>query len=109
MEKALTIREMLAHQEELREQYKEKWGGLSPAVSVEQMLWAYGEMAEAADLLKKKGVKAVKADPALRRHFMEELGDTMMYLMDVLLCFDMTAEEFSQVYREKCARNLNRW
>jgi NTP pyrophosphatase (non-canonical NTP hydrolase) len=109
MDGTLTIREMLARQVELQEKYREKWGGLSPAVSVEQMLWAYGEMAEAADLLKKKGVEAVSADPALRRHFMEELGDAMMYLMDVLLCFDMTAEEFSEIYREKCARNLGRW
>lgn len=109
MDDTLTIREMLDRQMELREKYREKWGGLSPAVSIEQMLWAYGELAEAADLLKKKGVDAVNAEPALRRHFMEEIGDAIMYLMDTLLCFDMTPEEFSQIYREKCARNLGRW
>ena len=109
MDDTLSIREMLARQAELQEKYREKWGGLAPAVSIEQMLWAYGELAEAADLLKKQGVNAVNAQPALRRHFMEEIGDAIMYLMDTLLCFDMTPEEFSQIYREKCAKNLGRW
>lgn len=109
MDKTLTLREMLLNQAALQEKYKEKWGGLNPAASVEQMLWAYGELAEAADLLKKRGPEAVNGEPPLRRHFAEEIGDAIMYLMDVLLCFDLSAEEFSEIYREKCARNLHRW
>ncbi len=109
MDETLTIREMLTRQKALHEKYREKWGALTPAVSIEQMLWAYGELAEAADLLKKEGVDAVQAEPALRSHFMEEIGDAVMYLMDALLCFDMSAEEFSKIYREKCERNLGRW
>lgn len=109
MDDTLTIREMLARQAALQEKYREKWGGLAPEVSIQQMLWAYGELAEAADLLKKKGTGAVNADPALRSHFMEEIGDAIMYLMDALLCFDMSPEEFSRIYREKCEKNLGRW
>ena len=109
MDDTLTIREMLTRQAALQKKYREKWGALTPDVSVRQMLWAYGELAEAADLLKKQGPDAVNVEPALRRHFMEEIGDAIMYLMDTLLCFDMSPEEFSQIYREKCEKNLGRW
>ena len=31
------------------------------------------------------------------------------YLMDVLACYGISAEEFSEVYRKKAERNLTRW
>ena len=61
------------------------------------------------DILKKKGPDAIMNDPDVRHDFLEEMGDVLMYLWDVMLCLGLTPEEFSEVYREKCSRNINRW
>ena len=106
----LSIREMYEYQRNLQAKYQLKWGEpISPGMSRNKLLWAYGEMAEAGDILKKQGPEKAMRDPELRRAFLEEIGDVMMYLYDVLLCLEMTPEEFSEVYRAKCERNKNRW
>ena len=78
-------------------------------MSIHKLLWAYGEMAEAGNIIKKNPMEKIMTDPELRRHIMEELGDTMMYMFDVMLCLGMTPDEFSEIYRAKCERNKNRW
>ena len=106
----LTIREMYGYQQRLQARYAEQWGEpIEPQSAVRKLCWAYGEMAEAGDIIKKKGNDAIMHDPEERRHFMEEMGDVMMYMYDVLLCYGMTPEEFSDIYRAKCERNAHRW
>ena len=110
MDDSLTIREMLAYQKRLQDKYSKQWGEpIAPETSVNKLLWAHGELAEASDIVKKNRPARVAEDSELQRHLMEELGDVMMYLMDVLLCYDLSPEEFSKIYREKCERNVNRW
>lgn len=106
----LTVNEMYEYQRALQEKYQVKWGEpICPEMSKHKLLWAYGELAEAGDILKKNKIEAVMTDPELRRHIMEELGDTMMYMFDVMLCLGMSPDDFSRIYREKCERNINRW
>ena len=106
----LTIREMYGYQQRLQARYSGQWGEpIEPAVAVRKLCWAYGELSEAGDIIKKRGNDAIMNDPRERRHLMEELGDAMMYMYDVLLCYGITPEEFSDVYREKCERNAHRW
>ena len=110
MENKLTVDEMYEYQRALQEKYQVKWKEpISPEISKNKLLWAYGELAEVGDILKKNPMEAVMSDPELRRHILEELGDSMMYLFDVMLCLGLTPEEFSEVYRAKCERNKNRW
>lgn len=66
-------------------------------------------MGEVADIIKKQGASQVMADEKTRRHFVEEMCDVMMYFNDVLLCMNITSEEFEQVYMEKHAKNMGRW
>ena len=33
----------------------------------------------------------------------------MMYFNDILLCYDISPEEFEQIYRAKHSRNMTRW
>ncbi len=33
----------------------------------------------------------------------------MMYMSDLMTCFDVSAEEFSKIYEEKHAYNMKRW
>ena len=45
----------------------------------------------------------------VRTHFIEEMADVMMYYNDVLLCYGISIEELSKVYREKHQKNMDRW
>ena len=105
----LTLKDMHQMQRELQEKYKEKWGGLSPKIGRNQLLWMYGEMAEVGDIIKKKGEQAIMEDEGVRGHFVEELCDVLMYFNDIMLCFDIAPEELEKTYREKHQRNMKRW
>ena len=105
----LTLKDMHQMQRELQETYKEKWGGLSPKIGRNQLLWMYGEMAEVGDIIKKKGEQAIMEDEGVRGHFVEELCDVLMYFNDIMLCFDIAPEELEKTYREKHQRNMKRW
>lgn len=67
------------------------------------------ELGEAADIIKKQGSQIIMEDTEVRTHFIEEMADVMMYYNDVLLCYGISIDEFSKVYREKHQRNMNRW
>lgn len=105
----LKISEMMEYQAKLQAKYFELWGGLNPAVARDKLLWSIIEAGEAADIIKKRGDEAILHDDEVREHFAEEIGDTIKYLMDVLICYGFSAEEFAEVYRKKAERNLNRW
>lgn len=101
--------DMQAIQKELQAHYLERWGGLSPKIGRDTLLWMMIEAGEAADVIKKQGDQAILEEPETRRHFIEELCDVMMYFNDVLLCYGITPEELEKIYREKHTRNMNRW
>ena len=103
------FREMQQIQVQLQEKYKDKWKQLSPDLGKEQLLWLMIELGEAADIIKKQGSQIIMEDTEVRTHFIEEMADVMMYYNDVLLCYGISIDEFSKVYREKHQRNMNRW
>jgi len=96
-------------QRRLQEKYLDKWGGLSPEKSIEKLLWLYGELGEAADIVKKSGSGAIMADEQTRHHFVEEMCDVLMYFNDVLICYGITPEELREVYIRKFEENMGRW
>lgn len=95
-------------QRTLQKKYEGQWEKLTPQQARSQLLWSIAELGEVIDVIKKRGEAAVEREPEARHHFIEEMGDVMMYLMDVLLCFRVSGEEFSRVYREKHLHNLRR-
>lgn len=105
----MDITEMLTLQRELQEKYRDRWGGLSPGKAMEKLLWLYGELGEVGDIIKKKGSTSIVNDPLVRSDFIEEMCDVMMYFHDVLLCFAISDEEFTTVYRKKHQFNMKRW
>lgn len=105
----MTISDMIEMQKTLQEHYKEQWGGLSPRQGRDSILWSIIEAGEAADIIKKWGDEVIMEDPEARHNFTEEIADTIMYLMDVLNCYSITAEEFSEIYTKKFERNMKRW
>ena len=100
--------EMQQIQKELQEKYKE-WGGLPPEKGKEKLLWAYAEMGEVTDILKKNSREDILNDGDVREHFIEEMCDVMMYLNDVMLCYNVSPEEIEKIYTEKHRRNMERW
>lgn len=100
---------MLEMQRELQEKYREKWDGLSPEKAVSKLLWLYGELGEAGDIIKKKGINDIMQREDVRGDFVEELCDVMMYFNDIMLCFSITPEELSRAYINKHERNMTRW
>ena len=95
------LNKMQEIQKELQEKYFEKWGGLSPEKGKVKLLWMMIEAGEVADIIKKKGDEAILDDEETRKNFIEEVCDVMMYLNDVLLCYDIKPDEVEKVYLEK--------
>ena len=105
----LNFTQMQEMQRALQEKYIDTWGGLSPKIGRDQLLWMIIEAGEMADIIKKKGDEAILHDAEARSHFVEETCDVLMYLNDVLLCYGITPEEIAAAYRAKFERNMTRW
>ena len=90
---ALDFEGMQAIQRELQERYKDKWEHVDPAHGRNKLLWMLAEAGEAIQIIKKKGDDRIVSDPQVRRDFIEELCDVMMFLNDVCLCYDIKPEE----------------
>ena len=104
----LKLSELLAMQRALWERNAEHWDALEPVFARNSILFMLGELGEAIAIIKKRGEAEIAADPALRRHFVEELVDMWMYAVDVLLRYGVTAAEFSEAYHAKHERNMQR-
>ena len=102
------LNKMQQIQKELQEKYFEKWGGLSPEKGKVKLLWMMIEAGEVADIIKKHGDDAILQEEETRTHFIEELCDVMMYLNDVMLCYDIKPEEVEKVYLAKHEKNMKR-
>ena len=104
-----SINEMLAMQESLQDRYKDWWEPIGPETGKNKLLWMIGEIGEVIDIVKKNGDSKACADAELRKDLVEELADVLMYYNDVLLCYDISAEELKKAYAEKYERNMTRW
>ena len=68
-----------------------------------------GEIGEVVDLIKKNGDIKLIENSDLRKHFVEEMADVLMYYNDVLLCYGISDEELKEVYISKFEKNMKRW
>ena len=100
---------MLAMQAALQEKYKGQWEEIGPECGKNKLLWMLIEAAEMADIIKKEGEQCVMDKPETRAHFVEEMCDTLMYFTDIMLCFNITAEELGSIYAKKHDYNMKRW
>ena len=105
----LNFSQMQAIQQELQNKYKDKWAPIIPANARNQLLWMMIEAGEMADIIKKKGDDRIMNDEQIRRDFVEETCDVLMYLNDVMMCYGITPDELTSVYLEKHQRNMKRW
>ena len=101
--------EMQEMQRALQDQYKHKWEPICPETGQNKLLWMIGEIGEVIDIVKKNGAQKASSDETLRKDLIEEMSDVLMYYNDVMLCYGISVEELSKVYREKFERNMKRW
>lgn len=104
----LRISDLMKMQTELQNKHLDDWGGTPPSAGRGQLLWGIGEIGEVIDIIKKRGDDEIMNNPETRRHFVEEMADVMMYLTDVMLCYNISAEEYSEIHARKHARNMKR-
>lgn len=105
----MSISRMQEIQRELQAKYGDDWIQMAPENGHYSVLWAIGEVGEMIDIIKKQGYDAIMNDPDVRTDFIKEWVDVMMFMTDVTLCFDMSAEEITRLYEEKHAYNMKRW
>lgn len=104
-----SINEMQEMQKVLQDKYKHKWEPICAEIGQNKLLWMIGEIGEVIDLIKKHGGTNISDDDTLRKHFVEELADVLMYYNDIMLCYGITADELKQAYTEKFEKNMTRW
>ena len=104
-----SINEMRDMQERLQKKYEDIWENISCETGKNKLLWMIGEIGEVIDIVKKHGDRAACEDAEPRRHLVEELADVLMYYNDVLLCYNISADELKRAYTEKFEKNMTRW
>lgn len=103
----LRVSDMLDMQR-IQQQAHPEWGGIAPDKAISKLLWLVGELGEAIDVVKKAGADHLTQPGEARTRLTEEMADVAMYFHDVLNCYGITPEEFSQAYYDKMQRNLHR-
>lgn len=103
------IGEMQKMQKALQDTYKHKWEPICPEIGQNKLLWMIGEIGEVIDIVKKYGGTKASTDEKLRKDLVEEMADVLMYYNDVMLCYDISADELKQAYTEKFEKNMKRW
>ena len=104
----LKISDMIQMQRELFKLHQQEWPALEPEYGKNMILYMVEEIGEVISIVKKKGDRAITDDTLIRNAFLEEMADVMMYYMDILLRYHVTAEEISNAFARKHAVNMGR-
>ncbi|WP_291561401.1 MULTISPECIES: MazG nucleotide pyrophosphohydrolase domain-containing protein [unclassified Clostridium] len=104
----LRISEMLKFSKTLWEKNKDNWSPMEPKYGKSFILYMIEEIGEVISIIKKKGEDEIMDNNEVREKFIEEMGDVLMYYMDVLNRFNITSEEFSKIYLNKYISNMDR-
>ena len=101
----LHFSDMIEMQQKLQELHAGDWRPCVPENARRQLLWGIGELGEVIDIVKKRSNGQLMNDPETRAHLIEEMSDFMMYFTDVLLCYRISAKEYSEAHFSKHMHN----
>ena len=104
----LKISQLIAMQDALQNRMKDEWLAMTPENGHFSLLWMYEEMGELVSIIKKRGDNAIMKDEKVRTAFIEELSDTLMYFIDLMSCYDVSADELSKAFIAKHEKNMKR-
>jgi len=105
----VTIAQLMEMQHELWSLHQDTWAPMEPEYGRDALLWMVEELGEVIAIIKKQGDSAIMGDADTRAHFTEEMCDVLMYYLDALLRYGVTAEDLGEAYRVKHRFNLNRF
>jgi NTP pyrophosphatase (non-canonical NTP hydrolase) len=106
--KDLKISEIVAMQNALQNRMRDKWLPIIPENGHFLLLWMFEEMGEIVAIVKKRGNNAIMKDETVRAAFIEELSDVLMYFIDMMTCYGVSAEELSEAFTKKHEKNMRR-
>lgn len=106
--KDLSFQAMLKMQYDLWEKHKDEWSPLEPRYARNHFLWMMGEIGEVLEIIKKCEEDRIMQDADIKAAFTEELCDVLMYFNDILLRYQITAEDLAAAYYKKHAKNMGR-
>jgi len=104
----LTLQEMYDISQDWHDRHVGKGAPFSPEKGRDKLLKVIEEYGELVSVVMKRGEDAIINDPAVRAALLEEFADVLGLLSDALLCYGVTDEEFSDAYRRKHRRNMDR-
>jgi len=106
--KDIKLSEILNMQKELQEKYQDHWKALTPENGRNSLLWMMEEVGEVIAIIKKRGEDAIMNDELVRGKLVEEMVDILMYYSKILICYDISEQEFAETFFKKHAKNMNR-
>ena len=104
----IKISEMIQMQKDLYEVNKDTWMRPQPETAKLSFLWMMEEIGECISIIKKKGDDKIMNDPEVRNHFVEEMVDVFMFANQILLKYNVSPEEISEIFKLKHEKNMNR-
>lgn len=104
----LSISQMMKMQQALFEPHKDKWSPMEPEYGKDFILYMVEEIGEVIAIVKKKGSAAIMEDDTVRKAFLAEMADILMYYHDILLRFHVTPEEISEAFARKHDYDMGR-
>ena len=107
--KDFTINEMQSMQKQLQDKYSAIWEPIQPETGKNKPLWMVEEIGEVAHIIKKNDVEKIMTNNDVRKTLVEELADVLMYYNDVMMCYNISADELKSAYEEKFNKNMVRW
>ena len=102
----MKISETFEMQEEVR--WVNHWPKYTPDDAQGHLLGATEEIGETSEIIRKCGHEAIMTNRVIRRKFVTEVADAFSYLVNVLLSYGITAEEFSEAFTDKHEFNMDR-
>ncbi|MEG1923731.1 MAG: nucleotide pyrophosphohydrolase [Clostridia bacterium] len=104
----INFNDMMIMQKELFELHKDKWSPMEAQYGRNFILWMIEEVGETISIIKKKGDNAIMNDKEVRAKFVEEMSDIMMYYVDTLLRYGVSANEIASAYVNKHEYDMKR-
>jgi NTP pyrophosphatase (non-canonical NTP hydrolase) len=107
--KDFSINEMQSMQKQLQDKYSAIWEPIQPETGKNKLLWMVEEIGEVAHIIKKNESEKIMTNNDVRKTLVEELADVLMYYNDVMMCYNISADELKSAYEEKFNKNMVRW
>lgn len=104
----LKLSEIMEMQRQLQAKHKGEWTPLTPDYGRSCLLWMVEELGEIVSVIKKRGETNIMVDPVIREAFIEEFADVLMFMNDALMCYEIRAEDLSDVILKKHNKNMSR-